>query len=51
MPKKSRQKFKYGEKEKNFEDEIKSIFITFEGLSLKQIKKHFFGRWESGFNG
>ena len=27
----------------------KAFFIIFEGLSLKQIKKIFFGRWESNF--
>ena len=43
MTKKSRQKFKYLEKEKSFKDEIKTIFHYFKGLSLKQIK-HFF--WE-----
>ena len=26
------------------------ISMIFEGLSLKQIKKNFFGRWESDFN-
>ena len=41
MPKKSKQKFKYLENEKSFQDEIKGIFIIFEGLSLKQIIKRF----------
>ena len=40
MPKKSRQKLKYLENKKSFEDEIKTIF---KGLSLKQIKITFFG--------
>ena len=46
MTKKSRQKFEYRENEKSFQDEIKSIFITYKGLSLKQIKQFFFERWE-----
>ena len=41
MTKKSRQKFKYIENEKCFEDEIKSVFHHFKGLSLKQIKRFF----------
>ena len=49
MPKKSRQKFKYLENGKSFQDEIKAFLIIFQGLSLKQIKKGFFGRWESDF--
>ena len=44
MSKMSRQNFKYLENEKNLKDEIKSIFIIFKGLSLKQIKQVFFGR-------
>ena len=44
LPKKSRQKFKYLECEKGFEDEIKKNFIIFEALSLKQIIKNLFGR-------
>ena len=28
-----------------------TFFIIFKGLSLKQIKRNFFGRWESEFNG
>ena len=49
MPKKSRQKFKYLENEKSFQDKIKAFFIIFEGLSLKQIIKIkiFLGRSES----
>ena len=39
MPKNSRQKFKYFDKEKSFYNKIKNIFHNFEGLSLKQIKK------------
>ena len=34
MTKKSRQKFKYLEKEKSFQDEIKSIFLQFSGRSV-----------------
>ena len=41
MSKMSRQNFKYLENEKNLKDEIKSIFIIFKGLSLKQIKQVF----------
>ena len=48
MTKKSRQKFKYIENKKRFWVEIKTFFITFEELSLKQIK-HFCGRWVSDF--
>ena len=49
MPKKSRQKFKYLENEKSFQDKINAFFIIFEGLSLKQIIKIkiFLGRSES----
>ena len=32
------QSFKYLENGQKFEDEMKSIFIIFKGLSLKQIK-------------
>ena len=28
----------------------KAFFIIFKGLSLKQIKPTFLGRWESDFN-
>ena len=28
----------------------KAFFFNFEGLSLKQINKKFFGGWESEFN-
>ena len=45
MAKRSTQKFKYLENEGSFKDEIKSIFIIFKGLSLKQIKQ-FFGNGE-----
>ena len=41
MSKMSRQNFKYLENQKNLKDEIKSIFIIFKGLSLKQIKQVF----------
>ena len=34
MGKKSRQKFKYLENEKSFQDEIKTFFFNFEGLSV-----------------
>ena len=37
MANRSRQKLKYLENEKSFQDEIKSIFHHFGGLSLKQI--------------
>ena len=50
MPKRWRQKLKYLEKEKRFWNKNKKHFlIIFEGLSLKQIKKSCFGRWESDF--
>ena len=45
MPKKSRQNFNYLVNEKS----LKAFFIIFEGLSLKQIKNFFFGRWEPDF--
>ena len=38
MTKKSRQKFKYLE---NIQDEIKSIFHPFKGLSMKQATQFF----------
>ena len=45
MAKKSRQGFKYLETEdlKTFKMKQKAFLISFEGLSLSQIK-HFFGR-------
>ena len=49
MTKKSTQKFEYLENEKRFWDEKTSIFIIFEGLSLKQ-RKNLFDRQESDFN-
>ena len=48
MTKKSRQKFKYLENKKSFEDEINSIFHHFKGLLVMQIKsniKIFFKSW------
>ena len=50
MTKMSKEKFKYLENETSFYDEIKIIFHHFKGLSLKQIKRNFFGRWETDFN-
>ena len=47
MSKKSRQKFKYLENEKSFEDEIKSIFHYF-WRTIKANKKNFWG-WEPDF--
>ena len=45
MTKNSKEKLKCLENEKRFEDEIKSIFIIFKGLSLSKIKHfHIFGR-------
>ena len=41
MTKKSRQKFKYLENGKSFQDEIKSIFIILKGLSMKQTIEFF----------
>ena len=38
------QKSKDLEKEKSFEDEIKSSFHRFKGVSLKHIKQIIFGR-------
>ena len=35
---------------KVFKMKQKAFFINFEGLSLKQIKKNLFGRWESNVN-
>ena len=35
------QKLKYLEKEKSFQDEIKTFFIIFKGLSIKQITQIF----------
>ena len=32
-----------------FKIKQKKFFIIFQGLSLKQIKRNFFGRWESDF--
>ena len=49
MSKKSRQNLKYRKNEKSFQDEIKTFFIIFMELSLKQIKEHFFEIWESNF--
>ena len=41
MPKKSRQKFKYLENEKSFQDEIKSIFYNFLRAIIEANKKGF----------
>ena len=43
MTKNSSQKLKYLEDKKSFYDEIKSIFIIFKGLSIKQIIQFFVG--------
>ena len=40
MPKKSRQKFKYLENEKSFQDKIKSIFYQFR-RAIIEAKKFF----------
>ena len=45
MPKKSRQKLKYLENKKRFEDEIKSIFHHFWRAAIEANKKF----WESDF--
>ena len=39
MPKKSRQKFKYLENEKSFQDEIESIFLHFCRAIIEANKK------------
>ena len=49
MTKKPRQKFNNLETKSAFNIKLKAFFISFKGLSLKQIK-HFFGRCESDFN-
>ena len=36
-------------KKRAFKRTEKVFFISFKGLSLKQIKQHFFGRWEPDF--
>ena len=41
MNKNSWQKPKYLENRKSFEDEMKSFFILFKGLSMKEIKEIF----------
>ena len=46
MTKKSRQKYKYVENEKSFQDEAKSIFHQF----FRSANKKKFGSWESNFN-
>ena len=48
--KNSRQKFKYFEKEKSFEDEIKSIIHHFKRNFIEANKTNFFGRLEPDFN-
>ena len=48
MTKKSRQKLKYLENEKSFQEE--ACFIIFEELSLKQTIIIFFRRWKPDFN-
>ena len=35
------QKLKYHENEKSFQDEIKTFFIIFKGLSIKQVTQIF----------
>ena len=44
---KHKEKLKYIENEKSFEDEIKIIFIIFNGLSIKQVTHFFFLKCES----
>ena len=45
MTKNSRQKFKYLENEKNFQDEIKKHFSSFlKDFKLKQLKQIFIGK-------
>ena len=50
MTKKSLQKRRYLESEKSFEDEIKSIFHHFKGISARQIAQFFFEGESSTFN-
>ena len=40
-------KISWESKELLFKMKQKTIFITFKGLSIKQITQFFFGRWES----
>ena len=47
MPRKSRQKFKYFENEKSFQDEIKSIFHDLWMFIIKVNKKKLFLEGES----
>ena len=47
MDKRSGQNFKYIENEKSFQDELKSVFHHFIGLSLKQINKQIYLEGES----
>ena len=50
MTKMSWQKLTYLENEKSLKSmKQKAFFITFKGLSIKQIEQKFFGRWESDF--
>ena len=49
MPKKSRQKVKYLENEKSFQDEIKRTFHHFWRAIIEANKNFFFERWESYF--
>ena len=47
MAEKSRQKFKYLENEKRFQDEIKSNFHHFQRVFIEEIKTIFFWKCES----
>ena len=49
MTKKSRQKFKYLENEKNFQDEIKSIFHHFKKAFIEENKNNFVWMVRSDF--
>ena len=49
MTRKSKQKLKYLENEKSFQDEIKSIFHNFLRAFIEANEANFFERWESDF--
>ena len=49
MPKKPRQKFKYLENKKSFEDQIKSILHHFWRAVIEADNNFFFGKWEADF--
>ena len=50
MTKTSRQKFKYLENKKSFEDEIKNIFHHFQRGFIEVSKINIFGRYKFNFN-